>query len=310
MLLHHVSTAMPRLPVSVCMDILSHINKQCPEEQRLLDLAVASIQSRLQPGEVPAACQPLLATNSEFAVKIMTRLLKPESIQLPETINVYPGWLIRQKLEDLYWTCVDTTDPNRTCGSPLHPSLGCNFSIMTDDGTSLRVHDWVLYARWPYFQHLINSGFSESEQHQLELPSDTFSPELLKCFVRYLYTQDVEPFDSDTLKLQLLRVAPQFNLVDLSSPPVPHPHFKRLLMHCRVVLNAPCTLESCVSQYKLMAEMGSSQQLNAVGRFILDHFPTISQNPQQLKQLKELGTHAIGEMWLRSKSCDLAEWRS
>jgi len=277
---------------------------------------VASIQSRLQPADVPAACHPLLVADSEFAVKIMTRLLKPESIPLPDTVNVFPGWLIRQKLTQLYWTCVaspqdksSSPDPHPT-RSPLPSSLDCNFTISTDDGTKVRVHDWVLYARWPYFQYLINSGFSESEEHQLELPSEVYSPNLLRCFVRYLYTQEVDCFDTDPLKLQLLRLAPQFNLVDLSTPPVPHPHFKRLLMHCRVALNGPCTLETCISQYKLMAEMGSSQQLNSVGRFILDHFPTISQNPQQFKQLKELGARAIGEMWLRSRNCDPTSWKS
>jgi hypothetical protein len=319
LLQYSLSTLMPRLPIPKCMDLLSHIGNQCDSDESLMDLAIASIQPRLQPGEVPSACQPLMNGNSDFAVSIMTRLINPKSIPLPDAMDSFPGWFILNKLISLYWTCVASPEqisqlPEASSSkisriSPLPKELQCNFTMSTEDGYEIKVHDWVLYARWSYFLNLFKSGFSEVTEGKLVLPADSFSPKLLSCFVQYLYTQDIGCFDTDNLKLELLRLAPQFNLVDLSTPPVANPHFRKLLKHCREVLNAPCTIESSISQYKVMAEMGSSQQLTASGRFILDHFPTLIRNEEHAKQLKSLGVRAIGEMWLRSRGCEPAEWK-
>jgi hypothetical protein len=334
-LMSELSSILPRLPISRCMELLLHINDHCGGDEALIDLAIASIQPRLPSGNVPEACAPLLV-NATFAVGIMTKLLNPKNIPLPDDVKAFPGWFIQEKLTALYWTCVATesdiymgpsnlsvdksvaTSSNQTvtAGSTVKPSispfpsaLSCNFVISNSDRFEIKVHDWVLYARWPYFQHLVKSGFSEVTNGRLELPSEAFSSSQLRAFVRYMYTQEEAPYDTDDLKLDLLRNAPQFNLVDLSTPPVPNPHFKKLLAHCREVLNAPCTHLTCISQYKIMAEMGSSQQLNAVGRFILDNFNDLIRDPERTKELKSLGTRAFGEMWLRSRSCDPAEWK-
>lgn len=291
------------------MELLSHINQECKAEEELCNLAVAAIQARLQPPEVPAACQPLLAKDSDFAVKIMTRLLNPQSIKLPEYVERYPGWYLRERTESLYWSCVSKTkNPDIATVTPIPQTLKCNFTIVSGDGQGIECHDWILYARWPYFRHLVCSGLSEIANHRLELPSDTFPFTLLQPFIQYLYTHGVDSFDTDSQKLSLLRHAPQFNLVDLSTPPLPDPHFKRLISHCRQVLNEPCTIESCVTLYKAMAELGSPQQLNTVGRFILDHFPTLSKQPSSLQELKKLGVHSFGEMWLRARGCDPTEF--
>jgi hypothetical protein len=296
--------------------------------------------------------------NNDFAVKVMQQLLNPASIQLPPHFDMFPGWFILRRLEELYWTLIGdpvqemarrqkikaqklekpTPPPKKSkkrsnkdvatvskesndkkqeeeeadkpiTTLPIVPAcLERNFTLAVDDKHEIKVHDWVLYSRWPYFRHLAKSGLVEAKDRRLELPSDSFSPPMLDALVKYLYTNQVDAFDTTELRLSLLRAAPQFNLVDLLSPPTPSPHFKRLIAHCQQVLSDPCTLENCVSQYKIIAEMGSAKQLNYAGSFILDHFPTLSQNPVTLAELKTLSPQAFGEMWLRSRGRDPGEW--
>lgn len=248
---------------------------------------------------------------------MMTRLLHPQKVQLPSApTNAFRGYYILKKLQTLYWRTIATPgqkaqlQPSDLTELDLDaPLLTPNFCIVADDGSEVKVHDWVLYARWPYFRRLMNTNLAEANARRLELPSGSMDRNLLLAFLHYIYTQSTASFDSDMLRLELLHIASLFDLVDLARPPVPNSHFKRLIEHCQVALDGPFTVETCVSRYKVLAELGSPVQVAAIGRYLLDNFSTLMKTPEVALELQELGARTIGEMWLRSNHCDPADWK-
>lgn len=225
------------------------------------------------------------------------------------------GSFILQRLTVLFWTTIaddafqTSSFASQSSETMDIPELQPNFLIIADDGGHVMAHDWVLYARWPFFRHLTSSGCSEVTDRKIELPPDTLNSQLLMKLLHYLYTHSTDAFDEDSDKMQFLRVAPQFHLVDMGRPATPDLHFVRLIKHCRKALDATYAPNTCVTTYRVLAELGSPAQLASIGQYILDNFSTLMKDDKIASELKELGSKAIGEMWLRAKRTDLTDWQ-
>lgn len=114
----------------------------------------------------------------------------------------------------------------------LQPSaLKPNFKVIVEDKPIL-LHDWVLLSRWPWFRHLIQSGFGESLDCSATLPPGTLSYNSFIAFAYYLYCGSNTLFNP-ALAAELLEHAEQFRLTEpLSQPPKPEPEFKNLIGYC------------------------------------------------------------------------------
>lgn len=96
-----------------------------------------------------------------------------------------------------------------------------DFSL-TIEGSPMRFqcHSFILYARWKYFQAMIDAGFKEAQAMRAELPSEIL-PQTLSVLLRFIYTGCVTQDIKDTLDLtkasvaQLLDIAPQYRIVDV-----------------------------------------------------------------------------------------------
>ena len=58
------------------------------------------------------------------------------------------------------------------------------------------VHEWVMYARWPYFRRICESGLSEVIAKHVELPAE-LDIQSLSLLVKYMYTQEAPPKDNN-----------------------------------------------------------------------------------------------------------------
>jgi hypothetical protein len=90
----------------------------------------------------------------------------------------------------------------------------------------IEVLSWMLYARWPYFRTMLESGLEESRSGRMELPSD-FPPVLLLEIIKYIYSNQVRStivFQENAEYLQAN--GGQFGFVQLDGTPAPH--FERI----------------------------------------------------------------------------------
>lgn len=111
-----------------------------------------------------------------------------------------------------------------------------NFILSSLSGAEFLCHDWLLYARWPFFRNLLKTGMIESSSKRADL--DSFEDATLKALIRFFYLNDLEPFCDPSIAVDLLRNAQRFNLADMSTPPVPsEPAFNQLIARCIQSLN-------------------------------------------------------------------------
>lgn len=61
-----------------------------------------------------------------------------------------------------------------------------NFVIKTMDGGQYNIHGWFLYARWSYFQKMIDFGGKETSERQMTLSED-WNTSRLQQFLKYIY---------------------------------------------------------------------------------------------------------------------------
>jgi hypothetical protein len=73
-------------------------------------------------------------------------------------------------------------------------TASANFTIkIENDGAVSRqasqwkVHDWVLYERWPFFKRVVDANLAETRDRILTLPAD-FPVPLLYMVLSYIYT--------------------------------------------------------------------------------------------------------------------------
>lgn len=163
---------------------------------------------------------------------------------------------LQRRLSALYWTVIAPSigDIWREDSSPLAhgakpeisvlepdvcAQLPCNFTLVSDSGEEFKCHDWVIYARWPFIQRMLDSGAEETLSKRAQLPG--FQSATLRAFLRFLYTNDVSEFvgPNTSLAINLLTQAQMYHIADLCTPPnATIPSFKYLLAHCKRVLSS------------------------------------------------------------------------
>jgi hypothetical protein len=105
-----------------------------------------------------------------------------------------------------------------------------NFSVTIEEcpsSNTVVVHDWLLYAKWPYFRRMFESGMVEFQSRQVSLPSH-FPPQLLLKILRFLYCGD---WDATKLSSEeasfIVNEGGEFGFVDLERNA--RPGFERIV---------------------------------------------------------------------------------
>lgn len=285
-----------RLEVTALVDLLSHVDHYCKGNRRCSSIIALAISDRLKED----TSQTLPVGVSLIVKKAMSQSNSPDLAASGTVPLLHGDSYLRNRLEWLYTV---TVAPRKEKDfTPVSPSLECNFTLVSDSGHKIYCHDWILYARWPYFRFLVESGANEwSISRTLSFPDGTFHTQLLRWFVQYLYTNRVDGLEVDNDLIRLLSVAQQFRLVRRDSDrPVPVPGFEFLISTCANVFNQLCTLQNCVQKYRLSLEYGSETQQARIEKFIHEHFHTLLKDPTAGPELLGLGSANLGRIWVRA----------
>lgn len=96
----------------------------------------------------------------------------------------------------------------------------------------LKVHDWLLYARWPFFRAMVSSGLVESRERQLSLPSDF----PLEAFISFVYTSKVPSTLSLSDALFIVERGLEYSWVDFGTDDS-LPDFTPLFLKAQMTIN-------------------------------------------------------------------------
>jgi hypothetical protein len=112
------------------------------------------------------------------------------------------------------------------------PLTGANLTLVIENGLEVKVHDWLLWARWQYIRRLWASGMAEVSARHIVFPSD-FPPTVLQCILELLYGL---PLLSHTQLTEqccqyVLENGAQFDLANLEDSQ-PLPIFRSLFLYC------------------------------------------------------------------------------
>lgn len=241
---------------------------------------------------------------------IRAKIMEESDLPTVATFDLYNRFGVQEDLAALYFrTCPHALQSSGRTGqstnSHAQPEptkrLGVeewelpDFTLKAED-VGYSCHKWLLSGRWPFFRDALAFGGSEERTSTLELPSDTFSPELLRSFIHYLYTHEVEPFEDLEQALDMLLLASQFRLTNLDG--TISAGFELLLSQCSRTLSNSLTVDNCIQVYKKLLDGETSQHehndsLMLARNFITSNMNTLTSSPQYAQQLESLGTKEL-----------------
>lgn len=252
------------------------------ESQQVFDRFVASIES-----SSPLFAKKFLGITDGYT-KLQKRWIletmeaKQERYKVPHLIH---------RLRALFWAFVGSDHLNtstaglkevflehlssnegRETGS-LHSteSLKPNFYFeVGQQNKRIYVHDWILYARWPWFGALVDSGLSEIKAGFSSLPPSTLSEPTFVALIYYLYTNDPRAVD-ETACAEILENAEFYRIAELGVLPLKAYDYSAVLLeHCRHIISTRITPANGLVRLKLSAMLGPQSLIDRVVRLVAD----------------------------------------
>lgn len=284
--------------------LLTHVELHCAANKRLGSAVANAILIQTSTAGMDVLPSSLSAFGiGRFETESLTQLASGVKF-VPKAIKIIDTHL-RSCLERLYGATVSSqrlsADKSAKADIEMVSSIApCNFHIVSQDGYAIPCHDWILYSRWPYFRHLIESGSSEwSLSKRIQIPADTFSRHTLRAFVKYIYTNRVDAVtNNDAVALEILLHAQRYNLADMNSPPRAHAGFVPLLDSCDVIFHQVFTIENCVDKYIMAKEYGREAHKLRISLFIAEHIEALLKNETTRDQVLSLGPAALASIWV------------
>lgn len=286
------------------LDLLTHVELHCAANKRLGSVVANAILIQISAAGMTELPLSLSAFGvGRFEKEFLAQLFSgvkfvPKAVKLADTH-------LRCCLERLYGATVSSqrlsADKSAKVDNELIASSApCNFHILSHDGYAVPCHDWILFSRWPYFRHLVESGSEEwSHSKKIQIPADTFSRHTLRAFIKYIYTNRSDAIvNNDNVALEILLHAQRYNLADMSSPPLPHPSFAPLLSSCDVIFHQIFTLENCVDKYFMARDYGREAHQLRISLFIAEHFEALMKVESTRNQVMSLGPATLASIWV------------
>lgn len=170
----------------------------------------------------------------------------------------YPSRLLKKSLQTLWGSIRSPTDYRSLLQSfsgdkydempswdfPPLPEPNFELNLLEGDFDppqatvrELKVHDWLLHARWPFFRAMISSGLVESRERQLSLPSDF----PLEVFIAYLYSSKCPSAMSDVHARFIVERGVEYGWASFETDE-PLPDFKKLFVMAQNIIHPPSTI--------------------------------------------------------------------
>lgn len=292
------------VPLPELLNLLTHVEIQCDANKRLGSVLANAILMQMSSTGITELPPSLSAFGvGRFENELLTQLSNGVKF-VPKAIKLGDSH-IRSSLERLYGAAVSSQrlsadKPSKQENDLVASLTPCNFHIVSHDGYPVPCHDWLLYSRWPYFRHLVESGSEEwNVSKKIQIPSDTFSRHTLRAFVKYLYTNRVDAVsNNDVVALEILLHAQRFNLADMSSPPIAHREFAPLLSACEIIFHQVFTLDNCVDKYNMAKDYGREAHQLRIALFIAEHFEQLMASEKSRWQVLALGAETLATIWV------------
>lgn len=301
-LLIELENRLSTVPLIELVQLMTHVELHCNRNKRLGSIIANAMLIQMSSEgmvELPTSLSVFGAGRFEsdlLAHRSQGTIFVPKNVKAADTH-------IRSCMERLYNATVSSqrlsADKSTAQQNELIASLApCNFHIISPDGYAIPVHDWLLYARWPFFRHIVDSGAEEWVQSKkIQIPTDTFSRHTLRAFIKFIYTNRVDAAtNNDAIALEVLLHAQRYNLADMNSPPIPHPTFVPLLSACEIVFDQVTTLENCADKYVMAKDYGREAHHHRIAVFIAEHFKELMAEPKTRDQILALGPHALASI--------------
>lgn len=174
-------------------------------------------------------------------------------------------------LKEVFLEHLSSNEGRATSGLHTTESLKPNFYFeVGEQNKRIYVHDWVLYARWPWFGALVDSGLSEVKAGFSSLPPGTLSESTFVALIYYLYTNDPRAFD-ETACAEILESAEFYRIAELGVLPLKDYDYSAVLLeHCRHIISNRLTAANGLSRLKLSVLLGPQSLIDRVARLVAD----------------------------------------
>lgn len=285
-----------------------HVQRVCESQVELMEMLVRALKPLFEPSLIPKLT-PLVALDEVYAQKVLMGLFStpaPPVDVKPLSLETTESYIVAQ-LDLLYWSMLAASGaplaqlPRMQFLTPLPQELQPDF-VINAGGTAVQCHSWILYGRWPWFRRLISSGLAESSSMSMSLPDDCWSLNTVKAFLRYLYTNSVDLFESGSSANELLETARLFDLLDVDNNPTPG--FSSLIEHCSAPYSTNPTIKTAVSSYQRLLLYGSSSQRKILRKFIAQNIVQIMADEKLCAEFASLGPKVCSMILFQSHDRD------
>lgn len=188
----------------------------------------------------------------------------------------------------------------------LKTKNGSDFEILigSDKKHKFACHSFVLYARWPYFKRLLDSGMSETKSKKLSLPAPGkdcgMPPVFLRAILEVCYqgnlSSELRKDLSPSVAMQALATRDLY--VDDSEDEQEERTFKHLIHFCQQQADSGLSVENCVDTYKVALELGVDAMAQKAKQLFVNNIKNVMKNPSQIETLFSLReSEQISLLW-------------
>lgn len=183
--------------------------------------------------------------------------------------------------------------------SPLVPF---DYTVRVGGQLDIPVHKTVIWARWPYFRFMMDSGMAEANSGVLELGTREQSGLEIEAWIALLYFfySDSPALFKPHTALQLLSFTDMYRITSLdvetggTDPSAKNadlkalPGFEHLLDTCKLLIDGMPTVDGAISLHRLALEYGNAQVLERTKRTIVANLPSIFRDEKLKSRFEEL----------------------
>lgn len=177
-----------------------------------------------------------------------------------------------------------------------------DFTIIIDGKLEFPVHKAILWARWPYFRFMMDSGMAEANSSRLELGGREQSGLDVDAWLAlfYFFYSDSPIMFFPNTALQLLSCSDMYRITTLGTinPQIgadpetpelqPMPGFDHLIDTCKSLIDILPTIEGAIELHHLSMDYGNAKVLNNTRKTILAHLPDIFKDQALKSKFEEL----------------------
>lgn len=253
--------------------------------------------------EAPEECQRIVL----YLLTKYQALIAPDAEKLPHLLSKHPERVL--PLIKMMWSAagkslslpLDPYEPVPTvasqCMSVKH-SIEVLFDareegdfdlVITATKHEYKAHSYVLYAGWPYFRLMYDTGMRERHAHRLELGTATggILPEVLELIIELCYHPDaLETMDKRVdaiLALHILHSAMYLRTSDTPTTAV-----EGLLQVAQHQAIHDVKLDNCIAVFKQATDFLAAEVALAAEKIIVEELATVLASDDYRKQLAAL----------------------